>query len=102
MPIARAVQRPAERAGPGPSIPSWELRIQQCPGWTQHCLQSPISTGGPSGSPPSKPPGPGPLSLLLLGSDSQGRGLMEKREIEAKDCDRQIGKARGLKGIKRN
>lgn len=27
---------------------------------------------------------------------------MEKREIEAEDCDGQIGKARELEGIKRN
>lgn len=27
---------------------------------------------------------------------------MEKRETEAGDCDRQIGKARGLEDIKRN
>lgn len=38
----------------------------------------------------------GHLPFLLLGSDFQGGGLMEKREIEAGGCDRQIGKAGGL------
>lgn len=62
------------RGSPRPPILPRELRIQQCPGWTHHCLQRPVSTGGPSGS--SSTAGRsqdhlalGPLPFLFPGSD---------------------------------